>query len=121
MTYNNRLAGLGMFSSSNQCYKHRRYIGNIVIYRDVNSLAIYWQYIAPIFSRFFLAIFPDFLAIFADFFQYTVIFFFFCIFYFADILPMFADIFADKSDNFFLDHWRYIRRHNICNIAFDTA
>ena len=28
---------------------------------------------------------------------------------------MFANIFADKSDNFFLDPWRYIRRHDICN------
>ena len=37
------------------------------IYRDVNSLAIKSANIAPIFSRFFLAIFPDFLAIFADF------------------------------------------------------
>ena len=34
-------------------------------------------------------------------------------------LPMFADIFADKSDNFFLDPRRYIRRHDICNIGFN--
>ena len=29
---------------------------------------------------------------------------------------MFADIFANKSDNFFLDPRRYIRRHDICKI-----
>ena len=37
-----------------------RYIGNIAIYRDVNSLVIYRQYIAPIFSRFFSRFFPIF-------------------------------------------------------------
>ena len=34
---------------------------------------------------------------------------------------MFANIFADKSDNFFLDPWRYIRRHDICNIGSDSC
>ena len=34
---------------------------------------------------------------------------------------MFADIFADKSDNFFLDPWRYIRRHDICNTDMDAT
>ena len=34
---------------------------------------------------------------------------------------MFADIFADKSDNIFLDPRRYIRRHDICNIAKNQA
>ena len=59
---------LGHGGYSDQCYKHRRYIDNIAIYRDVNSLAIYWQYIAPIFSPIFWRFFPDLIAIFADFF-----------------------------------------------------
>ena len=44
----------------------------------------------------------------------------FVFFKFTDILPMFADIFADKSDNFFLDPWRYIRQHDICNTVSIT-
>ena len=123
-----------------QCYKYRRYIGNIAIYRDVNSLAIKSANIAPIFSRFFLAIFPDFLAIFADFitifadvwrylpifgdiwrfFQLYCDFFLFFVFFYIFvffILPMFADIFADKSNDSFLDPWQYIHRHDICNIG----
>ena len=62
-----KYVGILILNDCYQCYKYRRYIGNITIYRDVNSPTIYQQYIAPIFSWFFLAIFPDFLAIFADF------------------------------------------------------
>ena len=43
----------------------------------------------------------------------------FVFFKFVDILPMFADIFVDKSNNFFLDPRRYIRRHDICNIGLN--
>ena len=60
----------------NQCYKYRRYIGNIAIYRDVNSLAIY----RPDIFSIFLAIFPDFLVIFADFLAI-----------FVDFITIFAD------------------------------
>ena len=104
-------------------------------HRDVNSLAIYQQYITPIFSRFdrnicrLFLIYSDicqfyrdicrFFRIYSNFLNFCI-FKYFCIFYFADILPMFADIFVDKSDNFFLDPRRYIRRHDICNIDLGT-
>ena len=132
-------AGVVITSSvTNQCYKYRRYIGNIAMlthWRYIGNISpqyfpdFFWRFF-PIFSRYlpilsrYLPIFGDicqFLAIFADFFKYTVIFFFFCIFYFADIFPMFADIFADKSDNFFLDPWRYIHRHDICNTGLNLV
>ena len=111
-------------------YQQHHDISRCYLTGDIS--AIYRPDIFPnflaIFSRFYRNIcqfYCDicrFLTIFANFFKYIVIFFFFVFFnifvffYIADILPMFADIFVDKSDNFFLDPWRYIRRHDICNI-----
>ena len=89
------------------------YISNI-------SPQFFWRFF-PIFSRYF-TIFWRYLPIFRDICERVVIFCtfkYFCIFYFADILTMFAEISADNSDNFFLDPWRYIHRHDICNIDFD--
>ena len=65
----------------NQCYKYRWYIGNIAIYRDVNSLAIYRQYIAPIFSLIFWVIFPIFSQYLTIFWRYLPIFRDICRFY----------------------------------------